>query len=106
MEAAGHREDARGRVFEVDPHLLRDGVLIGRADRCDLVLPDPYASRVHAVVVNLDGQPSLVDTGSGNGTRHVSGARVECWPLKDGDAFLLGNSIVEWRGGRCRQPLR
>jgi pSer/pThr/pTyr-binding forkhead associated (FHA) protein len=88
---------AESTTLAVQPERLRDGVLVGRSERCDLVVPDAYTSRVHAVVVGIDGVPYLVDTGSGNGVRHVSGAPARCWRLEDADAFRLGNATVSWR---------
>lgn len=81
----------------VDAAMLERGVLIGQQERCDVLIPDTYVSRVHAVAVNLEGVPYLVDTGSTNGTWHHSAAQVKCWKLEDGDRFAIGRATVEWR---------
>lgn len=47
---------------------LRRGVLIGRADRCDLVIPEQGVSRVHVVLLQLDDGLWVIDAGSTNGT--------------------------------------
>jgi hypothetical protein len=50
---------------------LRRGLLLGRYDRCDNsgvpVLQDPYVSRIHVLVAEIDGQVYAIDTGSKNG---------------------------------------
>jgi hypothetical protein len=84
------------RTYRVEPQTLRDGVLLGRNERCDVLIPDRYTSRVHAIVISLDGVPYLIDTGSGNGTWHVGGVQAHCWRLEEGDAFRLGNATVQW----------
>ena len=58
---------------------------IGREDDCDLVLDDEKVSRHHAYIEVRDGQASIHDLGSSNGT-YVNGARIaEPTPLRDGD---------------------
>ena len=82
----------------VDVPMLERGVLIGRQPRCEVIIPETHVSRVHAVVLNVDGAPHLIDTGSSNGTWHHAGQRVRCWKLTDGDVFFVGNAAtVEWR---------
>lgn len=66
---------------------LRRGALIGRADRCDVVVPVHTVSRVHAVLLQLDDGLWVMDAGSTNGTwrddeelkiaRMVEGAPVQ-----------------------------
>jgi hypothetical protein len=50
---------------------LRAGVLIGRYERCDFngqhIEMDMEVSRVHALLLSLDGRIHLFDTGSTNG---------------------------------------
>ncbi len=81
----------------VDRTMLERGVLIGRHDRCDIVIPEASVSRVHAVLLDVDDTLFLIDTGSSNGVWHRSGARVRCAPVEDGDAFLIGAATVRWR---------
>lgn len=50
---------------------LRDGVLLGRYDRCDAraaIGEDESLSRVHALLIRTDERLVLVDTASSNGT--------------------------------------
>jgi hypothetical protein len=80
----------------LDERTLERGVLIGRNDRCDVLVPDPFVSRVHGLIVSVDGAAHLVDTGSSNGVMHSSGVVARCWPLAEGDRFQLGNAWLEW----------
>jgi len=82
-------------------HGLRRGLLLGRYDRCDTrglpVLSHNSLSRVHLLVVELDGELLAVDTGSTNGT-WVEGRRTRCARLDPGRRLLLaGIADVEWR---------
>lgn len=88
---------ARAFPLTVDRPMLTHGVLLGRHERCDVIIPDRFCSRVHAVVLDVDGVPHLINAGSSNGTWHASKAPVKCWRLHHGDVFWLGESTVEWR---------
>ena len=56
--------NGREQPFEVSQIIT-----IGRAKENDIVLPDPKASRTHAIVRCLgDGSHYVVDAGSSNGT--------------------------------------
>lgn len=89
--------EGRPLPLTVDQPMLERGVLLGRQQRCDVIIPDNFASRVHAVVLSIDGVPHLVNTGSSNGTWHSSRVPVKCWRLREGDTFWLGNSTVQWK---------
>jgi DNA-binding NtrC family response regulator len=70
---------------------LDDRTAIGRDPACDVTLPDPALSRVHAIVERRGDAWHLVDR-SGRGTR-VAGADVPEAALADGAEILLGT----WR---------
>ena len=70
---------------------LVDRVAIGRAPECDVSLPDPSLSRVHAIVERRGEGFHLVDR-SGRGTR-VGAAEVSEAALADGVEIALGG----WR---------
>ncbi|MFO0598314.1 MAG: FHA domain-containing protein [Myxococcaceae bacterium] len=89
----------RALQLPLDRGALDRGVLLGRDRRCDVFLDDSFTSRVHAVIVNVDGVPHLVDAGSTNGVVDASGRRVWCQPLRDGQRFTLGNAKLTWREG-------
>jgi pSer/pThr/pTyr-binding forkhead associated (FHA) protein len=71
---------------------------VGRSPDNEIVLPDPMASRHHAVI-NFDGaQFQIVDLGAANGTQ-VNGRRVAGpTPLKSGDVINIGDHALTFRG--------
>jgi len=71
--------------------LDRPKIVLGRGDRCDVVIPDPEVSRQQALVL-VSGDSALVEDLSGKGTL-VGGARVQRAPLADGAEVGLG----QWR---------
>jgi pSer/pThr/pTyr-binding forkhead associated (FHA) protein len=93
-------------------HIIVDGqlvpltaqrYLIGRGEGCEVLLPedDPAVSRRHALLErDKDGNWSIVDLGSRNGTTINSAPIEDRQVLKDGDAIAIGKSkIVLWGGG-------
>jgi Protein of unknown function (DUF3662)/FHA domain len=69
--------------------------LIGRSEECDVFLVDPSVSRTHAIVEVLEGEPSVRDLGSTNGT-FVNGERVESRSLRAGDELMFGNTAMRF----------
>jgi pSer/pThr/pTyr-binding forkhead associated (FHA) protein len=55
--------------------IVKDMVVVGRKDDCDLRLEHKSVSKIHCVIVKTDGLLLLRDLGSTNGTR-VNGTRV------------------------------
>ncbi len=70
-------------------------VVFGRADECDVVLPDPNVSRRHAHAVILNGMVAVVDLGSSNGTL-VNGIPISRIFLMDGDEVTLGGTVLRF----------
>ncbi len=68
-----------------------DRVILGRGERCDLVIPDPEVSRQHVALHMEDGRCLLQDL-SGKGAE-VAGKKVEFAELPDGADVALG----QWR---------
>ncbi|MGA0069490.1 MAG: FhaA domain-containing protein [Miltoncostaeaceae bacterium] len=66
---------------------------MGRSRDCDIVVPDPNVSRVHAEVRHEGLEYVLVDLGSTNGVE-VNGRRVLRHNLRDGDRVSLGGAEV------------
>lgn len=101
--------DAAGVLEVVGPHrrmelavghdALRDGVLLGRYNRCDAVDPDDVSlSRVHALLLHDHDRLLMVDTASFNGTR-ISGeenARVIVID-RDVEVVLGKKTRARWR---------
>ncbi len=71
--------------------LDRPRIVLGRGDRCDVVVPDPEVSRQQAAVL-VSGDSAMVEDLSGKGTL-VGGARTPRAPLADGAEIALG----QWR---------
>lgn len=66
---------------------------MGRSRDCDLVVPDPNVSRVHAEVRHIGMDYYLVDMDSTNGTE-VNGQVVSRHALADGDVIVMGTTEV------------
>lgn len=71
--------------------LERQRMVLGRSGDCDLVIPDPHASRRHAALV-LDGTRCVLEDLSGQGTV-VAGQPLKHGELADGADLQLG----QWR---------
>lgn len=70
-----------------------DRIFVGRAKDCDVILPSPHVSKLHAhILPNNDGTFDLRDSGSANGTFR-NGLRLqrdERVRLKPGDKLRFG----------------
>jgi hypothetical protein len=62
---------------------------IGRSPDCDIFLDDVTVSRNHAVLVEENGEFSVEDQGSLNGT-FVNRKRIDRSPLRQGDELQVG----------------
>jgi hypothetical protein len=88
---------AGARGFRLDAASLRRGVLVGRADRCEVRLPLDTISRVHAVMLQLGDEAFLVDAGSTNGIWRDE-RQVRIAQLVDGVTFDLGREVsLRWQ---------
>lgn len=85
---------------------LKDGVLrIGRDALCDIHFDDTETSRHHAEIQCDQGQSTLRDVGSSNGT-FVNGQRIQTHLLKAGDCIQIGKRLMVYRpsaAGRLNQ---
>lgn len=79
-----------------DTDRARRGLVVGRDERCHLVLDDPTVSRRHARLRRRDGCWSIEDLASTNGTR-LNGWRIENARLRDGDRLALGGAELVFR---------
>jgi hypothetical protein len=87
---------------------LREGILVGRYDRCDAsaLVVDLSVSRTHLLVLAVGGAAWAIDTGSTNGMFH-EGRRVSAVPLADGTRLSIGGSTeVVWRTGEAQERCR
>jgi pSer/pThr/pTyr-binding forkhead associated (FHA) protein len=70
--------------------LVKDMILVGRDEDCDLRLDHKSVSKLHCVIVKTDGLLLLRDLGSTNGTR-VNGQRVRRAALLPNDTLSVAN---------------
>ncbi len=76
---------------------LRDELIIGRGEKCHVILDDSYVSQVHARIFPRNESFVLEDLGSTNGTylnRRRITAPVE---LQRGDQVKIGKTVMEMR---------
>lgn len=81
------------------PRTVRIGAgtaTIGRLSECEVVVHDPGASRRHAQLRQQDGDWTLTDLGSTNGTQ-LNGQVVQQRGLVDGDRITIGATVLEFR---------
>jgi serine protease Do len=77
-----------GRTFKI----TKDGVLIGRSSKCQVVLQDDTISGEHAWIVPSDNEVVVIDRGSANGTyvNSIDSPKVSKIGLRNGDRIYLG----------------
>ncbi len=84
VATAGPLKGMRFRVTE-------DGLLLGREDSCDVVIPDQSVSREHARLLLHNGTVWVQDAGSRNGVYVNQKRVVRHRPMGPGDALTIGN---------------
>lgn len=85
-------------------HLISDramdrGVMLGRYERCSLLVDGTSVSRVHLLLIRCDDRWVVVDTASTNGVfRHEGDRQVEVSvaALEDGARFTFGDAEFTW----------
>ena len=78
--------------FKVEETYIIDGNMeLGRSNKNDIVIKDPYVSGKHLKFIMKDGKVSVQDMGSTNGS-FVNGMRLGSDPvyLEDGDKIHIG----------------
>src|ERR1044071_3678122 len=70
--------------------IVKDLVVVGRKEDCDLRLEHKSVSKIHCVIVKTDGLLLLRDLGSTNGTR-VNGQRIRRAALLPNDQVAFAN---------------
>ncbi len=91
---AGSRRERRW----VSAERLEQGVLLGRYDRCSVMLATPgnTTSRVHALLMRLGAQVWIIDTASTGGIQR-DGQTVRAEVLRDVDRLSLGREVtLDW----------
>src|SRR5580658_10780202 len=70
--------------------IVKDLIVLGRKEDCDVRLEHKSVSKMHCVIVKTDGLLLLRDLGSTNGTR-VNGTRVRRAALLPNDKLSVAN---------------
>ena len=78
----------------VELPLSQQKVLIGRSDFADVVIPDYFVSKLHAVILAFSDALVLMDLNSSNGTT-VNSVPVSCTLLKDDDIISIGTYRIK-----------
>ena len=81
------------RVFQI----TKDRVIIGRGEDADLLLPNISVSRHHAELLLENGQATIKDLDSSNGTI-LNGKSVSVASLMSGDEIVLGKFQLAYMG--------
>ena len=94
-------QNGRGRLsLLVDRAALREGVLLGRYERCDSggvnLLALERCSRVHALLLEVSGAVHVIDTASMHGV-HVQGRAVRVHPISTDEEVVLGHHLASVR---------
>lgn len=91
-KAAVVEGDKKGKTFTLNEELI-----IGRGEKCRLVLDDTYVSTVHARIFANGERYMLEDLGSTNGT-YLNRKRVTSpMELRRGDQVKIGKTVLEMR---------
>jgi len=85
--------DESPTLLAIEGTTLRDGLTIGRALDCGIVVPNVRVSRFHAKIVAERGGFAIEDTGSTNGT-FVNGERIGRRTLASGDEIGVGDALL------------
>ncbi len=94
-----HGQDVR--VVPLDPGA---GVVLGRSEPADIVVPEPKLSRRHARFTAVDEGVRVEDLGSTNGT-HFRGERIREVTLSGGESVTLGRVTVSVNRAEARADL-
>lgn len=86
-----------------DFYALNDDTIIGRGRQCDIRLNDRFLSKMHAHIVEDNGEYYLEDLGSSNGT-YLNGEEISnAILLADRDVVAIGDSeFLFIKGGERR----
>src|SRR6202035_4680558 len=83
--------------------IVKDLVVVGRKEECDVRLEHKSVSKLHCVIVKTDGLLLLRDLGSTNGTR-VNGTRIRRAALLPNDQLTIANYSFKIRLGGAESP--
>jgi hypothetical protein len=102
--------DGRSQRIAIGEKAADSGILLGRYERCDThgasVVAHHGISRVHLLLLQVEGDVYAIDTGSTNGTFRAgpvaSDAEVRITRLEEGSELVLGEDLVrvKWKPTR------
>lgn len=85
-------DSLKGKSYDLSQELV-----IGRGDKCHIILDDTYVSQVHARIYPRGGSVVVEDLGSTNGT-YLNRKRVSVpSELQRGDKVKIGRTVMELR---------
>lgn len=87
-----HQPGAEPKTFDIG-----DELIVGRGDKCHVVLADTYSSQIHARVFRKSGQLFIEDMGSTNGTYLNRRKVTSPVPVARGDRARIGKTEMEFR---------
>lgn len=79
------------------PYPLDEELIIGRAEKCQVVITDSYASQIHARVFRRGGGFFVEDMGSTNGTSLNRKRVTSPTPVYRGDRMRIGKTDLEFK---------
>ncbi|CAN5889805.1 FHA domain-containing protein [soil metagenome] len=84
--------DAKPRSFDIG-----DELIVGRADKCHVVIGDSYASQVHARIFRRQDAVYIEDMGSTNGTYLNRRKVTSPIQVNRGDTARIGKTQMEFK---------
>lgn len=78
-------------------YTLEEELLIGRGEKCHVVINDVYASQVHARIFKRDDAYFIEDMGSTNGTFLNRKKVTAALPVNRGDRVRIGKTEIEFK---------
>lgn len=87
-----HQPGSEPKSFDIG-----DELIIGRGDKCHVVLNDTYSSQIHARLFQKNGQLFIEDMGSTNGTYLNRRKVTSPVPVGRGDRARIGKTELEFR---------
>lgn len=75
--------------------LDKEEIWMGRAEDCEIIIPQLNCSRKHAVIRQLGNQYTIIDNNATNGIK-VNGAQVSSHPLQNHDVIQVGDAFFEF----------
>jgi pSer/pThr/pTyr-binding forkhead associated (FHA) protein len=91
-DSFGSIQSTTGNLAGKSYKVTKDGLLIGRSTKCQIVLQDDTISGEHAWIVPVDGEVVVIDRGSSNGTfvNSLDSPKISKIALRNGDRIYLG----------------